>query len=198
MHLSDGIINGDVCLAGYVVSVLITTYSLKKIPAEDTPKIAVVTAAFFIASLIHIKIGPSSVHLVLNGLVGILLGIAAFPSIFVGLLLQAIVFGHGGITTLGVNSIIMGTPAMLSYFLFNVTKHYNHKTITLSLSFICGALSIFLAALLMAFFLIFSEKEFINVAKLIVIAHIPVMIIEGIICLLTVSFLLKVKPELLE
>lgn len=198
MHLSDGIINGDVCLSGYVVSVLITTYSLKKIPTEDIPKIAVVTSAFFIASLIHIKIGPSSVHLVLNGLAGILLGIAAFPSIFVGLLLQAIVFGHGGITTLGVNSIIMGIPAIFSYFLFRVTKHYYKKILILSSSFICGALSIFLAALLMAFFLIFSEKEFINVAKLIVIAHIPVMIIEGIICLLTVSFLLKVKPELLE
>jgi len=73
---------------------------------------------FFVASLIHIPIGPSSAHLVLNGLVGVLLGWAAFPSIFVGLVLQALVFQFGGLTTLGVNTFAMAMPGVVVYFAF--------------------------------------------------------------------------------
>jgi cobalt/nickel transport system permease protein len=36
-----------------------------------------------------------------------------------------------------------------------------------------------------------------SVAKLILLAHLPVMIIEGIITLFCVAFLARVKPELL-
>lgn len=32
------------------------------------------TAAFFVASLIHVPIGPTSVHLLLNGLLGVVVG----------------------------------------------------------------------------------------------------------------------------
>ena len=48
------------------------------------------TPAIFVASLVHVPVGPSSMHLVLNGLLGLLLGWAAFPAILVGLLLQAV------------------------------------------------------------------------------------------------------------
>ena len=40
--------------------------------------------------------------LVLNGLMGLMLGWAALPAVFTALLLQAVFFGHGGYTTLGV------------------------------------------------------------------------------------------------
>jgi len=198
MHLSDGILDGSVCLAGYAASAIMIAYTAKKISSEDVPKISVVTAAFFVASLIHVKLGPSSVHLVLNGLVGILLGLAAIPSIFIGLLLQAVVFGHGGITTLGVNTIIMGVPALLSYFIFRIKKRYPQKFMVLFLSFICGAVSIVGAALLMAAFLMSAGKEFFTIAKIALLAHIPIMLIEATITLLVVSFLLKVKPQLLD
>ncbi|MHB2152901.1 cobalt transporter CbiM [Calditrichota bacterium GD2] len=198
MHISDGVLNGTVCLAGYAVTALITAYSLKKMSTEDIPKISVVTSAFFIASLIHIKIGPTSVHLVLNGLVGILLGMAAFPSILIGLLLQAFIFGHGGITTLGVNAVIMGVPALIAHALFRLKKLNTAKTFVLFLAFLSGGIAIFLSSLLLALFLVFSEKEFVTVAKIAVVSNIPVMLIEATICLLVVKFLLQVKPRLLE
>ncbi len=69
-------------------------------------------AAFFVASLIHVPIGPSNVHLILNGIVGLLLGWAAFPAILIALVLQAMLFQYGGISTLGVNTIIMALPAV--------------------------------------------------------------------------------------
>ena len=62
--------------------------------------VAILAAHFFVGSLIHVPVGPSSVHVVLNGLLGMLLGWAAFPSIFVALMLQAILFQYGGITVL--------------------------------------------------------------------------------------------------
>ena len=197
MHLSDGILDGSVCLAGYAASAALIAYSARKIDNEDVPKISVVTAAFFVASLIHIKLGPSSMHLVLNGLVGILLGAAAVPSIFIGLLLQAVVFGHGGITTLGVNTIIMGTPALLSWFIFRIGRKRQKSTL-LFFSFVAGAAAIAGAALLTALFLMTAGKEFFAIARIVLLANIPIMLIEATITLFVVSFLLKVKPQLLD
>ncbi|NOX89324.1 MAG: cobalt transporter CbiM [Calditrichaeota bacterium] len=198
MHISDGVLNGNIYITGYAITSLITAYTLKKVSEEDIPKISVVTSVFFVASLIHIKIGPTSVHLVLNGLVGILLGMAAFPSILIGLLLQAFIFGHGGITSLGVNAVIMGVPALIAHALFGLRKLNPKKSFVLFLAFICGGISIFFSTVLLSVFLILSEKEFETVAKIAVVSNIPIMIIEAIICLFVVKFLLRVKPQLLE
>ncbi|MFN4258604.1 MAG: energy-coupling factor ABC transporter permease, partial [Gemmataceae bacterium] len=54
-------------------------------------------------------------HLLLNGLVGVLLGWRAALAIPVGLLLQAALIGHGGYSTLGVNSCILTVPALLAW-----------------------------------------------------------------------------------
>ncbi len=107
MHISDGVLSLPVLAGGAVAAAALTVYSLKKTKNEDIPRISVMTAAFFVASLIHIKIGPASGHLVLNGLIGVILGISAFPAIVVALLFQTIMFQHGGITTLGVNAIAL-------------------------------------------------------------------------------------------
>ena len=43
--------------------------------------------------------------------------------------------------------------------------------------------------------LIFTEENFLKASYLVVMAHIPVMIIEGIITAFCVGFLRKVRPE---
>lgn len=63
-------------------------------------------------------IGFSSAHLILNGLLGVVLGWAAFPVIFVALLLQAVLFQFGGFTVLGVNTATMGLGALAAYGIF--------------------------------------------------------------------------------
>jgi cobalt/nickel transport system permease protein len=85
---------------------------------EEIPRIALLTAAFFVASLVHVRVGPTSVHLLLNGLVGVLLGGRAALAIGVGLALQALLIGHGGYNTLGVNTCILALPALLCGALF--------------------------------------------------------------------------------
>ena len=125
MHISDGVLSFPVIAAGYGVAIGITAFSLKKTKTEDIPKIAVMTSAFFVASLIHVPLGPTSVHLLLNGLVGILLGWAAFPSIFMALLLQALLFQFGGITSLGANACVMGIPALAMAWLFQKRHRFS-------------------------------------------------------------------------
>ena len=46
--------------------------------------------------------------------------------------------------------------------------------------------------------LIFTEENFLKVSYLVVAAHLPVMIIEGLITAFCVAFLRKVQPEMLE
>ena len=56
--------------------------------------------------------------LVLGGLLGAVLGYFAFPAILVALFFQAVMFGHGGLTTLGINGVILGLPSLLSAMIF--------------------------------------------------------------------------------
>ncbi len=117
MHISEGVLSTPVLISGAALAVAGTTIGLKKMDYERIPQVAVLSAAFFIASLLHVPIGPSSVHLILNGLMGLLLGWVAFPAILVGLLLQAILFQYGGLTSLGVNTVTMALPAVICFFL---------------------------------------------------------------------------------
>ena len=118
MHISEGILSGPVLISGVVLAAAGTAIGLKKLDYERIPRAAILSAAFFVASLIHVPIGPSSVHLILNGIIGLILGWGAFPVILVALVLQAVFFQFGGITTLGVNTMIMAFPAIICYYLF--------------------------------------------------------------------------------
>ena len=84
MHISDGVLRPSVYIGGYLASTGIMALCVNKMKSQELPKVAVVTSAFFIASLIHIPLGPTSVHLLIIGLVGALLGVAAFPAVALG------------------------------------------------------------------------------------------------------------------
>ncbi|HAS88003.1 MAG TPA: cobalt transporter CbiM, partial [Desulfovibrio sp.] len=112
MHISEGILSLPVLACGAVVAATGTMIGLKKIDSEKLISVALLSSVFFVASLIHIPIGPSSAHLILSGLMGLLLGWAAFPAILTGLLLQAVLFQYGGLAVIGVNTAIMALPAV--------------------------------------------------------------------------------------
>ncbi|MDY6861486.1 MAG: cobalt transporter CbiM [Thermodesulfobacteriota bacterium] len=197
MHISDGVLSIPVLIGGYAAAVGIVAASTREMDPREIPRVAVITSVFFVASLIHVPIGHTSVHLILNGLVGIILGPMAFVSIFLGLVMQALLFQHGGITTIGVNALMMGIPALLSYRIFNLNKKIKFKYSASIFGAIAGGSSIFLSAVILAILLFSAGSEFIRVAQLALFAHMPVIIIEGTICGFIVSFLTKVKPEIL-
>lgn len=212
MHISEGIIPAKICIGGYAITGLITWYSLKQInrqsnPTEGIPKAALLTAAFFVASGIHIPIPPASVHLVLNGLLGAVLGWYGFPAILVGLLFQAIMFGHGGLTTLGVNAIIMGVPALISAFIFHHRYRFSkqlNETLLLNLfAFLAGMVGVGLASFLFFSIVITNLPSGLDTQTEktalygLMFAHIPLMFIEGLFTAMVVNFLQRVKPEIL-
>jgi cobalt/nickel transport system permease protein len=198
MHISEGILSAPVLVTGAALATGGVALGLKKMDYERIPEVAVLSSAFFVASLIHVPLGPSSVHLVLNGLVGVLLGWMAFPSILVALVLQALLFQFGGFTVLGVNAFNMAAPAVASYYLFNHLVRRGNYAVSVGAAFLAGVLGVGGGTLLIALCLVTTGEEFVGVAKVILLAHIPVMIIEGLITSFCVLFLKKVKPELLE
>lgn len=196
MHISEGVLSGSVILTGAILTISGTAIGLKKMDYEKIAQVGILASAFFIASLIHVNIGVSSTHLILNGIIGLLLGWAAFPAILVALTLQSIFFQYGGITALGMNTFNMAFPAVICFYLFKPFIMHKHA-VSMAASFACGFFAVFGVAVLMGIALIFSEENFWEVSTLIIIAHIPVMIIEGIITAFCVAFLQKVSPEML-
>ncbi len=197
MHISEGVLSAPVLVTGVILTIGGVSLGLKKMDYEKIPEVAVLTSAFFVASLIHVPIGPSSAHLVLNGLIGLLLGWPAFSAILVGLSLQALLFQFGGITSLGVNTFNMAFPAIVSFYFFRIFNRRYNRYVLVSSGFLCGVVGILGSALLVALSLVATGEAFLTAAKLIVIAHLPVMIIEGVITATAVVSLNKVRPELL-
>ena len=196
MHISEGVLSGPVLISGGVLAAIGTAIGLKKLDYDQIAKAGMLAAAFFVASLIHVPIGPSNAHLVLNGLVGLLLGWAAFPAIMVALALQGAFFQYGGITTLGINTIIMALPAVTCYLIFGRFVHKSPRIVAAA-AFACGFISVLLSGVIVGLSLIFTEENFLEVSGIIIAAHIPVMIIEGIVTAACVAFLRKVRPEML-
>src|SRR4029078_12056443 len=82
---------------------------------------ALMTAAFFVTSTVSPPLPlHTSVHLLLNGLLGVMLGIRAGLAILVGLLFQYAFLGHGGLGTLGVNTYVLTIPALATAGLFRL------------------------------------------------------------------------------
>ncbi|MFO7459041.1 MAG: cobalt transporter CbiM [Desulfatiglandales bacterium] len=196
MHISEGILSLPVLAGGAALAAVGTGVGLKKLDYDQIARAGILSASFFVASLIHVPIGPASVHLIFNGAVGLLLGWAAFPAILVALILQAVFFQFGGITTLGVNTVVMALPAVICCFCFAPFIRKN-RGCSIFAAFAVGALSVLLSGMIVALALRFTEQGFLEVAGLVVVAHIPVMVIEGIITVFLVLFLKKVQPELL-
>ncbi len=198
MHISEGVLSYKILCGGALLSGVSTWIGLKKLDLEKTPRVAVFTSGFFVASLIHVPIGPSSAHLILNGLLGLFLGWVAFPAILVGLILQAVMFQFGGITTLGVNTFNMAFPAVICFYAFRRWVIDNNRMTSSVSAFLCGALAVMLSAILVSISLALTGMHFLNMAKLIILAHIPIMVIEGLITAITFQFLKRVRPEILE
>ncbi len=205
MHISDGVLPAPVVAAGWALTILllavtISLSSKKSNISEQIPKLSVITGAFFVASLVNVPVPPTSVHLILNGLVGVTLGLLAFPSIFVGLTLQALLFQHGGVTTIGINTLNMGVPALLACGIFKAGAEKGILKRGVSegvFGALAGGTAVILSTLFLALSLFSAGEAFTAVAKVVAASHIPIIIIEAVITGAVVSFLAKVKPELL-
>ncbi|MBT4525839.1 MAG: cobalt transporter CbiM [Deltaproteobacteria bacterium] len=197
MHISEGILSAPVLIGGTLITLVGAGIGFKKIDADQLPKAGVLSASFFVASLIHVPVGAASIHLTLNGLIGILLGWGAIPVILVALLLQAVLFQFGGITTLGVNTIIMAFPAVILYLILKhslITQNRRKQSV---IAFIFGFMAALLSTLLMILSLYFTSDAFNEISSILLAINIPILFIEGIITAFCITFISEVKPDLL-
>jgi cobalt/nickel transport system permease protein len=92
----------------------------------------------------------------------------------------------------------MALPAVLCHFVFSPLLLNRRPLVVLAAAFSCGSLSVFLAGVIASLALMFTEENFWSVAALVLAAHIPIMVIEGIVTALCVAFLRKVQPSMLR
>ncbi|MFO7760628.1 MAG: cobalt transporter CbiM [Thermodesulfobacteriota bacterium] len=197
MHISEGIVSAPVLTGGAVLTAVGTAVGLKKLDYERIMTSAILTAAFFVGSLVHIPVGPANVHLILNGLIGVILGWASFPAILTGLFMQAVFFQYGGIVVLGVNTFNMAAPAVCSYYCLRPWLD-NSRGKQAVAAWLGGFFSVFLAAVFLALSLTLTDEGFLETAGILIGAHLPVMIIEGFVTMFAVVFLNRVQPEILK
>ena len=197
VHISDGVLPPAMLAAGFLVTLILLVLSMRRIQIEEIPKISLITAGLFEASLVHFPIGPTSVHLIMNGLAGILLGRRAFTGVFVALTLQAVFFQHGGLSVLGVNAFNIGVPAMLAWQIFKRRRGLESPRLEVVFGALAGGLAVLASVLLVSLELLILGEAFNEISLLVIGAHLPVIIIEALVVGAAAGFLLKVKPEML-
>ncbi|MGB5633287.1 MAG: energy-coupling factor ABC transporter permease, partial [Waterburya sp.] len=111
-----------------------------------------------------------------------------------------------GMSTLGVNAIILGTPAIAAYHLFRQREHLSGKRqlLTKVLSFVAGAGALLLSATMFTILLVTNISPDMNVsvertAIFVSLGGYAIQaVIEGVFSVMLISFLEQVKPELLK
>lgn len=160
IHLPDGIISPVWWLGGFVVVFCIVFWIIKSIKQEDVrqkiPHAGVAAAIMLIGMSVPLFIVP--VHLSLAVLTGILIGPKlGFLAVLVVNFILAFV-GHGGITLVGLNTLIIGSEVLIGYSIFKlVTRRGNYKLGTMIATPVAVIVSMMLMVSLIGFNAGFKE-----------------------------------------
>jgi len=129
MHIPDGYLSPQTFVPLYGASFVFLAIALKKIKKELStkyiPYLAMAAAFSFLVMMFNVPIpGGTTGHAVGGALIAILLGPwAAVLAVSVVLIIQAVVFGDGGITAIGANCFNMAVVMpFVSYWVFKLIK----------------------------------------------------------------------------
>ena len=157
MHIPDGYLGPATCGVFYAVMlplwVAASRIVKKKLTARQVPLLAVGAAFSFVIMMFNVPIpGGSTGHAIGGVLVAILLGPwAAMIAITVALVIQAFLFGDGGITAIGANcfnmAVVLPFVGYYIYRLISGTSAINSSRRVVA-AFIAGYIGINVAALL--------------------------------------------------
>lgn len=193
-HLVDGILAAPVLVGGTALAAGGLAIGCRKLEPERIPGAALLSAGFFAASLVHVPLGPWGVHPLFGGLLGLLLGWVAFPVVFVALLLQAVLFGVGGITVLGVNTVTIALPAVVVHALFAARVERGSPALWGGLA---GASAVVMSGALVALALALGGREWLPAATLAAAAYLPLAAAEGVATGAIVAYLGRAHPAML-
>ncbi|HPW16812.1 MAG TPA: CbiM family transporter [Candidatus Aminicenantes bacterium] len=191
MHIADGILPVGAAAAADALALGTVSVLSRKIKAAEIPETGLMASALFLASLLHFPVAGTSVHLGLYGLAGVLLGPRSVPAVFVALLFQSLLFQHGGLVALGVNTVNMGLGALAAWLLWRAPGRAGAPR-----AFAAGFAGILVPAALMIleFRLIGYGRRILFLA----LVYVAVAALEGVLTAAAVAFLRKTEPSLLE
>ncbi|KFI24861.1 cobalt transporter CbiM [Paenirhodobacter enshiensis] len=197
-HIPDGILSAPVLIGGGIVAAAGVAMALRRLDDRAIVRTAILSAAFFTVSLISVPLGPTSVHLMLGGLMGIMLGWGAALAVLVGLALQAVMFGIGGVTTLGVNTLDIAGPGVVMGLLLGPAIRRATGTRRGVLAGVAGAGAVLGTGALVSLVLALSAPEYTPVARIVLATYVPLALVEAAITAAVVSFLARTEPAALE
>jgi cobalt/nickel transport system permease protein len=210
MHIPDGFITASVLIPCFIITIAFWALSIKKVKLteQQVPIMALLTALFFAAMMMNYPIiGGTTAHLLGGATIGLTLGpFAGCISISIILVLQAFLFGDGGLTTLGANVLNMGVIGIFvpcAIFLA-ANKVFKLKTSTsiFATIFIAAFLGDLLAAISAGAELGLSQPIFqygLSIAvPAMAINHSIIGVAEGVVTVIIMGTLLKLRPDVLE
>jgi cobalt/nickel transport system permease protein len=166
------------------------------------------TALFFAAMMLNFPvIGGTTAHLLGGASVGLILGpFAGCISMTIIIVLQALLFGDGGLTTLGANVLNMGVIAVFVPAVIFLVANKLFKIKSAAALFITIFISAFvgdvLAAVAAGTELGLSQPVFqygLGVAvPAMAINHSVIGVAEGVVTVILIGTLLKLRPDVLE
>lgn len=129
MHIPDGYLSPQTYIPLYGVSIAFWGIALKKIKnevsAKQIPYLAMAGAFSFLIQMFNVPIpGGTTGHAVGAGIIALLLGPwTAVVAVSVVLIIQAFVFGDGGITAIGANCFNMAIiMPFVAFWTFNIVR----------------------------------------------------------------------------
>ncbi|SCW81262.1 cobalt transporter CbiM [Ancylobacter rudongensis] len=198
-HIPDGLLSAPVLVGGGLLAAAGVALGLHRLDERMIPRTALLAAAFFAGSLVAVPVGPSSVHLLLAGLMGVMLGTATFLAVLVALLLQALLFGFGGLTTLGVNTVNIALPGVLcGLALGPLIRATARPSVRLAAGALAGGLAVLGTGGLVALSLWLSSSAYTPAARVVIATYLPLALVEAFITASIIAFLARVQPGALR
>jgi len=158
MHIPDGYLSPQtyIPLIGAFVGVAaIAVRKVKKeVSVKNIPYLGMAAAFSFLIMMFNLPIpGGTTGHAVGSAVIAIILGPwATVIAVSVALIIQALIFGDGGITCIGANCFNMAIfMPFVAYYLFKLIRMNSQKPLRIfSAAFVAGYLSLVLASILTA------------------------------------------------
>lgn len=157
MHIPDNYLSPATCAVMFAVAAPVVAVSAKKVQVqlkehrELAPMLGIAASLSFLMMMFNVPVpGGTSAHAVGGTLLAILIGpYAACIAVSVALILQAFLFGDGGILALGANIFNMAIiMPFTGYWIYNFLRKHHHPSIGAVVGSYCG---INLAALMAGF-----------------------------------------------
>jgi cobalt/nickel transport system permease protein len=209
MHIPDGYLTSYVFIPAFIITIIFWAICFRKVKLTEkqVPIMGLLTALFFAAMMMNWPVvGGTTAHLLGGASMGLILGPAAGGiSVTVILVLQAFLFGDGGLTTLGANVLNMGiigvlVPCAIFLVLNKLIGTKGNKLY--AIIFVSAFAGDLLAAVAAGTELGLSQPVFqygLNVAiPAMAMNHSIIGVGEGIITMILVGTLLKLRPDILQ